>query len=86
MNSKIKTRVKNEAERMKKTKETIRELAKIYHVSKSTVHKDLTDRLKELNPIMQKEIEQILLEHTKERHLRGGESTRKKYKKLKQTN
>lgn len=84
MNIKMKNRVLQEATRIKKTKETIRELAKIYHVSKSTVHKDLTERLEQLNLTLKKEVEEILQQHTDERHVRGGESTRKKYAKLKQ--
>lgn len=83
MNLKMKNRVLQEATRIKKTKETIRELAQIYHVSKSTVHKDLTERLEQLNLTLKKEVEEILQEHTDERHVRGGESTRKKYAKLK---
>lgn len=86
MNEKIKERVKKEATRIQTTKETIRELAKIYHVSKSTVHKDLTERLIELDNNAAKQVQLILQEHTEERHVRGGESTRKKYQKLKQVN
>ena len=62
------------------TRKTVRTIAKEFGVSKSTVHKDLTDRLPELNPILAKEVRAILQYHKSIRHLRGGEATRQKYK------
>ena len=61
------------------TRKTVRTIAKEFGVSKSTVHKDLTDRLPELNPTLAKEVKQILEYHKSIRHLRGGEATRRKY-------
>lgn len=61
------------------TKKTVRTIAKEFGVSKSTVHKDLTDRLPELNPALAKEVKEILEYHKAIRHLRGGEATKRKY-------
>ena len=63
------------------TRKTVRTIAKEFGVSKSTVHKDLTDRLPELNPTLAKEVRAILQYHKSIRHLRGGEATRRKYQK-----
>jgi putative DeoR family transcriptional regulator (stage III sporulation protein D) len=63
------------------TRKTVRVIAKEFGVSKSTVHKDLTERLPEINPELAQEVKQILDYHKSIRHLRGGEATKKKYKK-----
>lgn len=78
----IKARVLKEANYMIDTKKTIREIAKIFNVSKSTVHKDLTTSLPKIDFNLSESVKQILEEHTKTRHIRGGESTKKKYLKL----
>ena len=78
---KISKRVLQEAEYIINTGKTIRETAKEFSVSKSTVHKDLQERLKNLNKDMSEKITEILTYHTNIRHIRGGESTRKKYQK-----
>lgn len=83
MDSIIKKRIIEEAEYMLKTKETVREIAKVFNVSKSTIHKDLHDRLKYINEYMHKEIESIFNYHKMIRHIRGGQSTKKRYEKLK---
>ncbi|MCT1901150.1 sporulation transcriptional regulator SpoIIID [Oceanobacillus sojae] len=62
------------------TRKTVRTIAKEFGVSKSTVHKDLTERLPEINPKLAQEVKEILEYHKAIRHLRGGEATRKKYK------
>ncbi len=72
-------RVYKEAEEILETKKTIREIAKINGVSKSTVHKDLKERLLELNQTLHQQIAEIFQEHIEIRHIRGGESTRRKY-------
>lgn len=59
---------------------TVRDAAKKYGVSKSTVHKDITERLKKINPRLAKEVREVLDENKAERHLRGGMATKKKYK------
>lgn len=75
----IKQRVINEANRMLETKETIRGIAEYYKVSKSTVHKDLRERLKKYDLKKYNEVNIIMQEHLAERHIRGGEETKRKY-------
>lgn len=79
MNKKIIDRVYNESEYILDTKETVREIAKVFNVSKSTVHKDLTDRLLELDDVLYEKVAKILKYHLDIRHIRGGESTRIKF-------
>ncbi len=59
---------------------TVRAAAKKFDVSKSTVHKDLRDRLPALNPALYAQVREVLDENKAERHIRGGIATRKKYK------
>ncbi|WP_017471021.1 sporulation transcriptional regulator SpoIIID [Amphibacillus jilinensis] len=61
------------------TKKTVRTIAKEFGVSKSTVHKDLTERLPELNPELSIQVKEILEHHKAIRHLRGGAATKRKY-------
>lgn len=83
MNSSILKRVKNEAFYIIDTEKTIREIAKIFKVSKSTVHKDLHERLLIIDEELYKKVSKILKYHIDIRHIRGGESTRNKYLKEK---
>lgn len=80
MNKDIKTRVINEANHIIKTQDTIRKTAGLFNVSKSTVHTDLSERLKEIDKKLGAEIDDIFKNHDKEKHIRGGEVTRQKYK------
>lgn len=64
------------------TKSTVRAAAKKFRVSKSTVHKDLTDRLNEINPGLAMEVKTVLDNNKAERHIRGGMATQKKYQEL----
>ncbi len=80
MNSLIVKRVIDEANYILDTKETIREIAKVFNVSKSTVHKDLHERLIDINYGLYEEVDSILKYHIDVRHIRGGQSTKKKYK------
>lgn len=82
MNSIILRRVMDETNEILNSKKTIREVAKIYNVSKSTVHKDLHERLYYINQERYKEIQEIFKYHIDIRHIRGGESTKKRYLKL----
>ncbi len=66
------------------TKDTVRSTARKFGVSKSTVHKDVSDRLLKINPILAKEVREILDENKAERHIRGGMATKLKYLKEKQ--
>jgi len=59
---------------------TVRATAKIFGISKSTVHKDLTERLKKVNPQLCGEVRKILDLNKQERHIRGGLATREKYR------
>ena len=64
---------------MIETKATVRQTAKKFGVSKSTVHKDLTSRLVQVNPGLAAEARKILDVNKSERHIRGGMATREKY-------
>ena len=79
MNKNIVKRVIDEAYYIIDTEKTVREIAVVFGVSKSTVHKDLHERLLEIDYNLYKEVRKILDHHTNVRHIRGGESTRKKY-------
>jgi putative DeoR family transcriptional regulator (stage III sporulation protein D) len=59
---------------------TVRDAAKAYGISKSTVHKDVTERLPHLNPALARQVRNVLEANKAERHLRGGEATRRKYR------
>ena len=62
---------------------TVRAVAYAFSVSKSTVHKDITEKLKRINPDLYDSVRTILEKNKSERHLRGGEATRIKYMKEK---
>ena len=61
------------------TKATVRQTAKKFGISKSTVHKDVTERLRATNPVLAGEARKILDLNKSERHIRGGLATREKY-------
>lgn len=63
------------------SKDTVRGTAKKFGISKSTVHKDVTERMKKINPILAKNVREILDENKAERHIRGGMATKLKYEK-----
>ena len=67
------------AEYIVEYKATVREAAKKFSVSKSTVHKDIADRLAEISPKLAKKANAVLQENKEERHIRGGMATKKKY-------
>lgn len=60
-------------------KATVRAAAKKFGISKSTIHKDITVTLRKKNQVLANEVKMILEKNKMERHLRGGEATRKKY-------
>ena len=60
---------------------TVRQTAKTFGVSKSTIHKDVTERLKEINPSLAQEVKNVLDKNKSERHIRGGLATKLKYEK-----
>lgn len=64
---------------------TVRETAKKFSVSKSTVHKDVTERLVKLNRPLSEEVRTVLDKNKAERHVRGGEATKRKYINMKES-
>ena len=65
---------------MIETGATVRSTAKHFHLSKSTVHKDISQRLESFNPILYAQARLILDKNKQERHIRGGMATKRKYK------
>ena len=61
-------------------KATVRSAAKKFGISKSTVHKDISERLAKLNPALAEEAKAVLYENKQQRHIRGGLATKNKYK------
>ena len=60
---------------------TVRKAASVFHISKSTVHKDVSERLNKINHQLAARVHKVLLENKAERHIRGGLATREKYRK-----
>lgn len=59
---------------------TVRAAAKRFHISKSTVHKDVAERLQTVNPQLYGQVRHVLEVNKAQRHIRGGQATRRKYK------
>ena len=68
------------------SKDTVRGAAKKFGISKSTVHKDVSERLRKINPVLAIEVRRILDENKAERHIRGGLATKLKYSNEKHNN
>ena len=66
------------------SKDTVRGAAKKFGISKSTVHKDLSERILKINPVLAQDVRLILNENKAERHIRGGMATKAKYIHLKE--
>ncbi len=81
-NDSIEKRVVILAQYIIESKDTVRGAAKKFGVSKSTVHKDVSERLKEVSPSLFEEVRKVLDENKAERHIRGGMATKLKYKNL----
>ncbi len=64
---------------------TVRATGKVFHLGKSTVHKDVTERLERLDYELFLEVKAVLQKNLSERHIRGGLATKRKYKNLKNT-
>lgn len=79
MNKQIQERVLNIAHDIVKHQETIRNIADMYNVSKSTVHKDLSSRLMKIDKKMYEQVKKLLEYNKSVRHIRGGNSTKIKY-------
>ena len=78
----IEERVLELAQYILDNKATVRNAAKKYNISKSTVHKDVTERLKYLNNELAEQVSLVLKTNKAERHIRGGIATKEKYEKL----
>lgn len=79
MKSYIEERALELAEFIIEKKTTVRAAAKKFGISKSTVHKDITERLTKISPEMADKVRLVLEENKAERHIRGGEATKAKY-------
>ena len=79
MREDVRLRVMRAAEHILETGATVRACAEKFHISKTTVHKDMRERLPVLNPRLAGQVSRVLDENREERHLRGGEATRRKY-------
>ncbi len=62
-----------------KTGATVRAAAKVFKISKSTVHKDISERLHKIDPALYKSVKKVMDLNKSERHIRGGNATRRKY-------
>ena len=82
VNPAIERRVREEAEYIFARGATVRQTARALGVSKSTVHKDMETRLKAVSGPMAREVQQVFARNKAERHLRGGEATRRRYARL----
>lgn len=83
MNDRMRERSIAEATYIIETNATVREVAKKFCVSKTTVHKDLTVRLIKINPALAKEVKKVFAKNIIEGHRKGGLATRKKHLKNK---
>ncbi len=59
---------------------TVRDAANVFSISKSTVHKDMAERLRSINPTLAADVRKVLDFNKAERHIRGGRATHRKYK------
>ncbi|MZP29545.1 sporulation transcriptional regulator SpoIIID [Heliobacterium undosum] len=75
----IRKRVLEVSQYILDTSATVRQTATVFGVSKSTIHKDVTERLPSVNAELAEEVKSILDHNKSERHIRGGEATRRKY-------
>ena len=85
MNDYIRKRTVELAEYIAENKTTVRETAKKFGVSKSTVHKDVSLRLRGINPALYEKVRAVFDVNRETRHIRGGIATREKYLKIKKT-
>ncbi|HHT26876.1 MAG TPA: sporulation transcriptional regulator SpoIIID [Firmicutes bacterium] len=79
MRDDIRRRVVDISQYIVDTKATVRQAAAVFGVSKSTVHKDVTERLPRVSKDLARRVKRILERNKAERHIRGGEATKRKY-------
>ena len=82
MKAYIKDRTLQVARHIAETEDTFRQTAQIYNLRKSTVHNDLAKRLKKVDLQMYNKVQKILEKNFSQKHIRGGESTKNKYKNM----
>ncbi len=82
MKSYIKQRTLEVGRYIATSHETIRNTAKVFNLSKSTVHNDLQKHLKKIDSKMYEQVQKILDQHFEEKHIKGGQSTKNKYRKV----
>ena len=75
----IERRVVQVADYILSTGATVRDAAKVFGMSKSTIHKDMSDRLRQINRATYGEVQKVLMKNKAERHIRGGQATKEKY-------
>lgn len=80
MRQEVRERVLAEAEYVLKREDTVRGCARRFGVGKTTAHKDLRERLPALNPALARRVDAVLRKNLSERHIRGGEATRRRYR------
>lgn len=85
MKREIYIRVTDAARHILATGATVRQCAEKFGVSKTTIHKDMRERLKEIDPGLFGEVSKVLEKNRRERHLRGGMATQRKYRELRPT-
>ena len=85
MRTDIEERAIRLAEYITENRATVRAAAKKFGISKSTVHKDITDRLETISPELYTQVGGLLEQNKAERHIRGGMATRDKFKKLRKS-
>lgn len=79
MNDFIWKRVLDVSQYVYRTGATVRDAARVFGISKSTVHKDLSERLPRINGELAEKVKKVLEYNKSQRHIRGGEATRRKY-------
>lgn len=83
MNQELKDRAIKIAKHILKTGDTVRKTAQIFGISKSAVHNDISKNLKKINLILYLRTRHILSKNFKQKHIKGGQSTKQKFAKIK---
>lgn len=79
MKREIYLRVTDAAQYIMQTGATVRACAEKFGVSKTTIHKDMRERLPDIDSALAERVDEVLLKNRAERHIRGGQATREKY-------
>ncbi|MEA1959844.1 MAG: sporulation transcriptional regulator SpoIIID [Bacillota bacterium] len=82
MQNYIRKRAVMVANHILETNDTVRQTAEVFGISKSTIHKDVSERLPRIDKEMAEKVKGVLDQNKAERHIRGGEATRQKYAQL----